>query len=89
MNKFLNIGFDAFINTEKIILISSGDSEKIRREMKKRDIDKNSSKYWNACGGKEMKSVILMDDGMVVTSAVKSDTLASRYEVMVKGGCPR
>lgn len=86
MNRHLHIGFDTFIDSEKIILITSCDVDKLRREMKKRNLDKNSSQYWNATGGKEMKSVILMTDGMIVTSALNPSTLVGRYEEMVKGG---
>lgn len=86
MNKFLHIGFETYIDSEKIILISACDIDKLRREMKKREIDKNSPKYWNATGGKETRSVILMNDGMVVTSALNADTLVGRYEDMIRGG---
>lgn len=85
MNRFLHIGFDSYVDSEKIVLISACDTDKIRREMKKREINKNSMNFWNACGGKEMRSVILMTDGMIVTSSINADTLVNRYGEMVKG----
>ena len=54
--------------------------------MKKREINKNSLSFWNACGGKEMRSVILMTDGMLVTTSLNPDTLVGRYEEMIQGG---
>ena len=54
--------------------------------LEKRGLEKNSSKYWNACGGKEMRTVILMDDGMIVSSSLNTDTLVNRYEDMIRGG---
>jgi len=86
INRFLHIGFDSYVDSEKIFLIAACDTDKIRREMKKRDIDKNSLSFWNACGGKEMRSVILMTDGMLVATSLNPDTLVSRYVEMIQGG---
>lgn len=86
MNRFLHIGFDSYVDSEKIVLIAACDIDKIRREMKKREINKNSLNFWNACGGKEMRSVILMTDGMLVTTSLNPDTLVGRYEEMIQGG---
>ena len=46
MNRFLHIGFDSYVDSEKIVLISACDTDKIRREMKKREINKNSMNFW-------------------------------------------
>lgn len=35
MNEFLHIGFDAYVNAGKILLIMQADADKVRREMKK------------------------------------------------------
>lgn len=86
MDRFLHVGFDSYVNIKKIIAISPCDADKIRREMQKRGLEKNTSKYWNACGGKEMRTVILMDDGMIVSSSLNTDTLVNRYEDMIRGG---
>lgn len=43
-------------------------------------------KYWNASAGKEIKSVLLCDDGMFVASALGADTLIKRFNEMKKGG---
>ena len=40
MNRFLHIGFDSYVDSEKIVLISACDTDKIRREMKKREMGK-------------------------------------------------
>lgn len=86
MNEFLHIGFDSYVNVSKVILIADMDSAKLRREMTKRDLDKNSPKYWNAGGAKELKSVILCDDGLLISSALGADTLVKRFNEMRKGG---
>ena len=33
-----------------------------------------------------MRTVILMDDGMIVSSSLNTDTLVNRYEDMIRGG---
>lgn len=86
MNEFLHIGFDAYVNVSKVILITEIDAAKLKKEMTKREIDKHSSKYWNASAGKDIKSVVLCDDGMFIASALGADTLIKRLTEMKKGG---
>ena len=86
MNEFLHVGFDAFINVAKIRLIAPIDADKLRREMKRREIDKGSVLFWNTAAGKETKSVILLDDGLLVASGVSSETLVKRFNEIVRGG---
>ena len=86
MNEFLHVGFDAFINVAKIRLIAPIDADKLRREMKRREIDKGSVLFWNTAAGKETKSVILLDDGMLVASGVSSETLVKRFNEIVRVG---
>lgn len=86
MNEFLHVGFDAFINIAKVRLIAPADAEKLRREMKRREIDKSSMLFWNTASGKETKSVILMDDGMLVASGVSAETLVKRFNELKRGG---
>lgn len=78
MNEMLHIGFDTYVNLNKIKLISATDSEKLRRELKRRGIDKSSELLWDAANGKEIKSAVLLDDGMIIASAVNSETLFKR-----------
>jgi len=86
MNEFLHVGLDCFVNVRKVILITEMDSPKLRRELTRRKLDKDSDKYWNAAGGKEVKSVILCDDGLLVASTISAVTLIKRFNEMKKGG---
>ncbi len=78
MNEFLAIGFDAYVNISKIRLISPTDPEKLRRELKRRNIERNSPGFWDATNGKGVKSLIVLDDSSIVTSALGSETLSKR-----------
>lgn len=86
MIDFLPIGFEAYVNVNKVRLISAIDAEKLRREMKKRGVEKTSERYWDACGGKTIKSTLLLDDGMIVVSAIGADTLIKRFSEIKLGG---
>ena len=86
MNEFLHIGLDCFVNVSKVILITEMDSPKLRRELIRRNIDKDSDKYWNAAGAKEIKSVILCDDGLLIASTISAVTLIKRFNEIKKGG---
>lgn len=63
MNEFLHVGFDAFINVAKIRLIAPIDADKLRREMKRREIDKGSVLFWNTAAGKETKRCVQFSSG--------------------------
>lgn len=86
INKFLHIGFENYVNHEEVYLISDCDTDRLRRELKRKNIEKNSEGFWNACGNKEVRSIVVMKNGTIIASALKSETLVSRYVEMTKGG---
>ncbi len=85
MNEFLHLGFDSYINVAKVRLIADIDSDKLRREMQKREMDKNSKMFWNASNSKKIKSIVLCDDGMIIVSALNAETLVKRFNDIRKG----
>lgn len=78
MNEMLNIGNGAFVNADKIKFIMQADADKVRRIMKRHNIDKTSDKYWDTVGDKEIKSFMVLDNGTVVVSMVNAHILAKR-----------
>ncbi len=86
MNEFLPIGFDSYVNLKNVKLICTMESDKLRRELNKRQIEKSSEKFWDACSGKPMKSVLLLTDGTFVTSALNAETLIKRKNELSNGG---
>ena len=86
MNDFLLIGFDSYVNLNNVKLICTMEPEKLRREMKRRQIEKGSDKYWDASNGKPMKSILLLNDGMLIISALGADTLIKRISELNNGG---
>ncbi len=79
MNEFLHIGFDAYVNASKVRLIVPIEKDKLRRELTKRNVEKNSDSFWNACGGKDAKTLLILEGGVYVTSAISTDTLTKRH----------
>ncbi len=78
MSEFLHIGFDSYVEVSKILIIVPADRDRLHRELKKRNVEKNSEAFWNACGGKEAKSLLILEGGRYVASAINPQTLAKR-----------
>ncbi len=78
MNRFVHVGFECYVEVSKIVIILPLEKDKLWRELKKRDVDKNSDAFWNACGGKEAKSLLCLTNGVYVASAINTQTLARR-----------
>lgn len=86
MNDFLHIGFESFVNIGRVVMIVQTDADKLRRELKKRNIDRTSPSFWDATCGKEVKSFLLLDDSIVIASALSAETLIKRNSDLKSGG---
>ena len=81
MTEFINIGNGVFVNEDKIRIIMQADAGKVRRILNKKGLDKSSNLYWDAVGDKEIRSLIVLDDGMVVVSPVTSQSICKRKNI--------
>ncbi len=86
MIEFLNVGFEAYVNMSKIRIVAPTTAVKLRRDLKKRNLDRSSPQCFDATNGKEVKSIILLDDGSFVLSAINAETLAKRNTKSQIGG---
>ena len=77
MNKLIHIGFGNIVNTEKIIAIVSPDSAPIKRMVQNA---KESGMAIDATQGRKTKSVLVMENGQTVLSALLPETIAGRAE---------
>jgi len=75
--QFLNIGYGSYISMNKIVAIVHPDSNPIRRLVKK---VKEEGILVDATYGRRTRAVIILDNGIVVLSAVLPETLVSRGE---------
>ena len=75
--KLINIGFGNIVSAERIISIVSPESAPIKRIVQEA---KDSKMAIDATYGRRTRSVIIMDSGHVVLSAVQPETIAGRVD---------
>lgn len=77
-NEMIHIGNSAFIPLDKIRVIVPADACKVRRILKRKGIDQNSDRFWDTTSGLETRALIVLDNGMLVTSFVTSNAIVKR-----------
>lgn len=75
--QLINIGFGNIVSAERIISIISPESAPIKRIIQEA---KDSKMAIDATYGRRTRSVIIMDSGHVILSAVQPETIANRAE---------
>ncbi|MCQ2541486.1 MAG: DUF370 domain-containing protein [Lachnospiraceae bacterium] len=75
MSKLIHIGFGNVVNIDKIISVVSPDAAPIKRMVQKA---KENGTVIDATQGRKTKSVIVMENGQVVLSALMTDTIVRR-----------
>ena len=73
----INIGFGNIVSADRIISIVSPESAPIKRIVQEA---KDSKKAIDATYGRRTRSVIIMDSGHIILSAVQPETVASRVD---------
>ena len=77
-NEMIHIGNSAFIPLDKIRIIIPADAGKVRRILKRKGIDQNSDRFWDTTSGLETRALIVLDNGMIVTSFVSANAIVKR-----------
>lgn len=75
--KLINVGFGNIVATDRIISIVSPESAPIKRIVQEA---KDSKMAIDATYGRRTRSVIIMDSGHVVLSAIQPETIAGRVD---------
>lgn len=75
--QLINIGFGNIVSADRIISIISPESAPIKRIIQEA---KDSKMAIDATYGRRTRSVIVMDSGHVILSAVQPETIANRAE---------
>lgn len=76
MAKLINAGFGNGVNTDKIVAAVSPDAAPVRRMVQKA---KEEGHIVDATQGRRTKSVIVMENGQFVLSALLPSTIARRF----------
>ncbi len=74
---FVNIGFGNVVNTKKLIAIILPDSAPAKRLLQ---VAKEKGKVIDATQGRRTKALLIMQEDMLVLSALQPETLAGRIE---------
>ncbi len=75
--QLINIGFGNIVSAERIVSIVSPDSAPIKRIVQEA---KDSKTAVDATYGRRTRSVIIMDSGHIILSAVQPETIAGRVD---------
>ena len=75
--QLINIGFGNIVSADRIVSIVSPDSEPIKRIVQEA---KDAKVAIDATYGRRTRSVIIMDSGHIVLSAVQPETIAGRVD---------
>ncbi len=75
MAGFVNIGFGNIINSGKIATIINPDSAPAKRMVQKA---KEEGLLTDATQGRKTKAIVVLENGMLVLSALQPETLAGR-----------
>lgn len=75
--KFLNVGFGNMVAANKIVSIVTAESAPVKRIIQEA---KDNGTLINATYGRKSRSVIVMDSGHIVLSAIQPETVANRID---------
>ncbi|MBQ2609717.1 MAG: DUF370 domain-containing protein [Butyrivibrio sp.] len=77
MSKLIHIGFGNIVNADKIISIVSPEAAPIKRMVQKA---KEQGTGVDATQGRKTKAVLVMENGMLVLSALLPETISARAQ---------
>lgn len=76
MAALVSIGFGNYVNAQKVTAIVNPDAAPVKRMVQKA---KEQQYVTDATQGRRTKSVLVMDTGQIVLSAMQPDTIAKRF----------
>ena len=82
MTGLINIGFGNLVNADRVIAIVAPDSAPAKRLSQRA---RQEERAVDATQGRKTRSVIVMDQGSVVLSALAPDTFAGRFHELAGG----
>ena len=76
MDRLINIGFGNNVNCAKLVCVVSPDAAPVRRLVQNA---KELGQCIDATQGRKTKAVLVMEQGVIVLSAVAPDTIVKRF----------
>jgi len=78
----LNIGFGNTVVAERVVAILSPNSSPMKRV---KDEARDARSLIDVTHGRKTRAIIIMDSNHVILSAIQAETVASRFEAVIKG----
>ncbi len=79
----LNIGFGNTVVAERVVAILSPNSSPMKRV---KDDAKEARSLIDITHGRKTRAIIITDSNHVILSAIQAETVASRFEALMKDG---
>ncbi len=79
----LNIGFGNTVVAERVVTILSPNSSPMKRI---KDEAKEARSLIDVTHGRKTRAIIITDSNHVILSAIQAETVASRFEALMKEG---
>lgn len=76
MQRLVNAGYGNCVNADKVVSVVSSDAAPIKRMVQNA---KDKGMAIDATQGRKTKSVIIMEDGFLVLSALVAETFVARF----------
>lgn len=81
MGRLISVGFGNMVNSSKIIAVISPESAPIKRMVQ---TAKEEGNVLDVTQGRKTKSVIVMENGQYLLSALQTETIANRMQSEAK-----
>ena len=81
MEKLVSVGFGNMVNSSKVIAVISPESAPVKRMVQ---AAKEAGNAIDVTQGRKTKSVIVMENGQYVLSALQTETIAGRMKAEIK-----
>ena len=75
--KFVNIGFNNMINSERVIAVISSDSAPAKRLIQDA---RDGGRAIDCTCGRKTRCIVIMDSDHIILSAIQNETISARLE---------
>ncbi len=75
MSKVINIGYGNMVNSDKVVALLKPEAAPVKRMMQNA---KDNGTAFDATCGRKTKSVIIIENGFLILSALLPETISSR-----------
>ncbi|HIR34508.1 MAG TPA: DUF370 domain-containing protein [Candidatus Faecimorpha stercoravium] len=80
--QLIHVGYGSIVNADRVIAILGADSAPIKRAIQEA---RDSGRLIDATYGRKTRSVLVMDSGHLLLSALQSETVAARAGSKISG----